>query len=329
MSRSSKVLIAFLVLASVGCSSGVPKPEPYLEPTAQKSRVNDKASPSEGQLVAGNEVSIKSTVDSRINVSTIIPWDGMVLLSDGAQAKISGLSVVDAQRAVEKALASTIKVSSHIKIKVISTKVMVKARGLVAKPGEYVVAKGGSIDELVALAGGLVRPADGLALPSVATVTTAAGARFSARMDDYYSGQSEEVPVLQGGETVLFHDGVTAQSNSIGVSPGRVRFIGQVKRPGEFPVRDGANVMLYLVQAGGPTDRADMRGSRVWRLSEGKVREFPLGGNESDEKFQLVAGDLVYVPADVRTPIERATGIASGFGSVIGGLAATVLAVKD
>lgn len=328
MSRRSSLIFLAVLSAVVGCSPVAPKPEPFLAAPATSADTSAVSSVA-GALVAGNEVSIKSTVDSRINLTTVIPWDGVVLLPDGVQAKVAGLSIVDAQRAVEQSLSTTIKVGSHIKIKVLSPKVMVKARGLVAKPGEYVIAKGASIDELVASAGGLVRPADGLGLPSVATVTSPKGERVSARMDDYYSGQAEEVPVLYGGETVLFHDGVTAQSNPLGVSPGRVRFIGQVRRPGEFPVRDNANVMMYFVQAGGPTDRADMARTKVWRLSEGKVHEFRLGGNESDQSFQLAAGDLVYVPADVRTPLERATGIASGFGSIIGGLAATALAVKE
>jgi hypothetical protein len=328
MSRSRRLLLLTVYLTALGCSSSAPKPEPFLA-TPTKVVSSGGLAESPRTLVAGNEVSIRSSIDSRINLTTVIPWDGIVQLPDGVQAKIAGLSVTGAQRAVEQALSETIKVSSHVRIRVISTKVMVKARGLVARPGDYVVARGASIDELVASAGGLARPADGLGLPSVATVTTPQGERLSARMDDYYSGQVEEVPTLQGGETVLFHDGVTAQSNPLGVSPGRVRFIGQVRRPGEFAARDGANVMMYFVQAGGPTDRADLAHTRVWRIAEGKVQEFQLGGNESDAKFQLAAGDLVYVPADVRTPFERATGIASGFGSVIGALAATALAVRD
>ena len=336
MQKLVGVVLSTVVIMCAACGGHVPVATPFPAPasdtssstTTQLSLNKSTASTPTGVDVivrAGNRLTVISTLDSKISTSVTVPWDGIVQLPYNTEVKVGGLTLGEARVAIEEAYTPILRGASHIKLRLDYHKIMARARGLVLKPGEYIVDRGGSVDELVAAAGGLIRPADAASLPSVATITRADGTRTSARLDDYYSGQAEQVSALEGGETVLFHDGATAQSNSLGVSPGRVRFLGQVKHPGEFPVREDAHLMFYMVQAGGPTDRADIRGMQVWRMSEGRAYPFLVKGTESDAKFTLAAGDLVFVPADTRTDIERAAGVMGGFGSFIGSIAAAAI----
>ena len=332
--RFQKLLCTIAIFCSA-CGSKVPVAAPFPDTSVQDpttaaiTATSNSQTPSSDIVVkAGNRISVTSTLDSKILTSTTVPWDGVIQLPYNVEVKVGGLKLVDARAAVEEAYTHVFRGASHIKLRLDYRKVMARARGLVQKPGEYLVDFGCSVDELIAAAGGLTRPANGAAFPSIATITRTDGSKISARLDDYYSGQAEHVPLLDGGETVMFHDGATAQSNPLGVTPGRVRFLGQVKNPGEFQVRDSAHLMYYMVQAGGPTDRADMSGVQVWRMSEGKAYPFHVSGTESDAKFTLAAGDLVFVPSDTRTDIERAAGVVGGFGSFIGSIAAAAIVAK-
>ena len=352
MQRTTTVIIRtlaaamFLVCAS-GCSRSAPKPTTSTSPLA-----SDKLAPGAVNLIGGdyahvsngppgapadsarvfgpttvtpgNTITVKSDIDTKVSSVTQVPWDGVVHLPYEVSVKVGGLPLEEARDKIAESYKEIFRSSSHIIIKLDNQKVLVRARGLVAKPGEYLLARGASLDELVAAAGGLVRAADGAGLPTVATIASN-GMRTGARLDDYYGGYSENLPGLQGGEIVLFHDGAAAEANDLGVAPGRVRFLGQIKRPGEILVKDSAHLMYYLVQAGGPTDTANLNRINVWRISEGEVYSFPIEIHD-EEPVKLVSGDLVFVPGDPRNTIERAAPILGAFGSMVGSMAAVAIA---
>src|SRR3972149_1105029 len=78
----------------------------------------------------------------------------------------------------------------------------------------------------------------------------------------------------------------------------RIYILGQVPRPGEYQLRQGAGIMELLASAGGPTNRADLAKVVVMR---GRTEATQLNLLEAfavnkNPEFKLVAGDVLFIP---------------------------------
>ena len=82
----------------------------------------------------------------------------------------------------------------------------------------------------------------------------------------------------------------------------RVYILGEVARPGAFPLLPGMSVLQALSSAGGFTQFAKVKNIFVRRLESGKEEKFPfnykevINGKGSDQNIVLRAGDTIVVP---------------------------------
>lgn len=91
---------------------------------------------------------------------------------------------------------------------------------------------------------------------------------------------------------------------SVSVSLGKVRTItvyvvGEVERPGSYPLNSLSTLLTALVQAGGPTSRGSLRKIRLKRRGGDDRRidlyDFLLRGDRDDD-LRLSEGDSIFVP---------------------------------
>jgi polysaccharide biosynthesis/export protein len=82
----------------------------------------------------------------------------------------------------------------------------------------------------------------------------------------------------------------------------RVYILGEVNRPGAYPLLPGMSVLQGLSSAGGFTQFAKMNKLYVLRIENGQQQKHPfnykdvLSGKRPDENIQLRAGDTIVVP---------------------------------
>ena len=82
----------------------------------------------------------------------------------------------------------------------------------------------------------------------------------------------------------------------------RVYILGEVTRPGAFPMLPGMTVMQALSSAGGFTPFAKMKSIYVLRAENGKKVKYPfnykeaIAGKNSEQDILLKAGDTIVVP---------------------------------
>src|ERR1700684_3457034 len=82
----------------------------------------------------------------------------------------------------------------------------------------------------------------------------------------------------------------------------RVYIIGEVNRPGAFPMLPGMNVLQGLSSAGGFTQFAKTKSIYVLRMENGKQQKYPVNykevvsGKHPDQDILLKAGDTIVVP---------------------------------
>jgi polysaccharide biosynthesis/export protein len=82
----------------------------------------------------------------------------------------------------------------------------------------------------------------------------------------------------------------------------RVYILGEVTRPGAFPLLPGMTVLQALSSAGGFTQFAKVKSIFVRRLQDGKESKFlfnykdVIGGKRPEQDILLKAGDTIVVP---------------------------------
>jgi polysaccharide export outer membrane protein len=82
----------------------------------------------------------------------------------------------------------------------------------------------------------------------------------------------------------------------------RIYVLGEVTRPGAFPLLPGTTVLRGLSSAGGFTQFAKMKGIYVLRLENGKQVKYPfnykdvVNGKHPEQDIVLKAGDTIVVP---------------------------------
>lgn len=82
----------------------------------------------------------------------------------------------------------------------------------------------------------------------------------------------------------------------------RVYILGEVTRPGAFPLLPGMTVLQALSSAGGFTQFAKVKSIFVRRMENGKEAKYPfnykdvIGGKKPEQDILLKAGDTIVVP---------------------------------
>jgi polysaccharide export outer membrane protein len=142
------------------------------------------------------------------------------------------------------------------------------------------LARAGSVTEHAGAEAVIIHSATGVA-PAPAAVDTASAARGDAIHVDLQKLQSSTLAqnvALRPGDTIF-----VPRAETVFVS-------GQVRMPGEYPIRAGMTVRQALALAGGVTDRGSARRVQIIRVVNGK--EMTIGG---DLQKTVQAGDTIVV----------------------------------
>jgi len=141
-------------------------------------------------------------------------------------------------------------------------KIVVTVLGVVKNPGPVEAYEGVSLQEAIALAGGVTELAD---LQKVKIVPARGGeknAEFYDLKTFLKSGNTEKMPLLRSDDKVIV------------LSAGRsrqVKVIGGVNKPGFFDITETLNIFEAIYLAGGPTEKADLSKVRRFFNQDGKI----------------------------------------------------------
>src|SRR5262249_32922389 len=143
-----------------------------------------------------------------------------------------------------------------IDLRVKEVKFWVDVRGLVEKPGRYLVEPQASLDFIIGQAGGTSKTE----APQYVKIQKGPKV-FVFNLNEYYN-QGEDHPQIQGwlgGEVLFFQREALATTTVHGPSSSYRRpvyLMGEVRKPGGCTLTPGSDFVDSLVQAGGFTDRA-------------------------------------------------------------------------
>jgi protein involved in polysaccharide export with SLBB domain len=274
-------------------------------PEKPKGRAADEVAP-------GNEVILSCPEDPSLDGKYRIEFEGTLKLPYKVKIDTDGLTREGLQGRVVEAYSKFYKSAPSISVAIIADKIWVEAGGLVEKPGRFLIKGSSSLDEVIALAGGLQK-----ATPP-RYVRVQQGKRSTViSLTDYYAGAADaKVPGWEGGD-VVFLQSDRGATTATADAEGFVQIVGEVHNPGEFRYVKGADFYHYLVKAGGPTTASDLghvelvrgtgRGKVIARFSFSSPREIPT----------IQSGDLLVLMSDKPTPFEKAVPLAAGLVGIL------------
>ena len=193
--------------------------------------------------------------------------------------------------------------------------------GAVAVPGRYGFEKIPGLVEVIGQAGGALPGAD---LTRVEVIRREGDARRSLYADvgsALRDGSKVALPELKAGDTVVVPMGAYGPA---GVPGGGVGVLGEVNKPGLYPVGGAQDIWQILAAAGGLTPRGTLSDVRVITTDAGRqavvtvnLRDVLAKGARAP--YMVKSGDVVYV----------GTSGAANFGRTWNGLASMLAATRN
>jgi polysaccharide export outer membrane protein len=247
-------------------------PQQYAQASAPTSRsVSTPSQPSDDTvapdyLLSSND-KLKITVFGEDDLSGqfVVDASGNISMPLIGEVRAAGLSLRVLQRNIEGKLRGGYLVDPRVSAEMLNFRPFY-VLGEVKNPGEYPYAAGLTLLNAVAQAGGFTPLAN----------TAELGIRRDRALD-------EERIVVRAGQVILPGD-------TIRVDKAVVYILGEVDKPGEYPIPPGLNVLTAVAQAGGYTALADI--NNIMLKQAGMSNEISIPTSSA----QLVkAGDTLRV----------------------------------
>lgn len=278
----------------------------------------------ERDIVGPGSLVIISSLDQNLNGTYRVDIDGRLKLPHEKSLSTQELDTHSLREQIQETYRNYFKSPQDLHVKVVRTDVLIDVQGLVMKPGQYSVAEATSLDEIIAKAGGL-QDRSGTEKVRFINIKGPSSSGIIA-LADYHSGRNSITPHWHGGERLFFQTSASAVSDGSVPNSQVVRVIGQVRNPAEFTAKPDSTFFSYLLQAGGPTDRADLARITLIRSNGAQTRVRTFNSQNFDDIPPIEPGDTILVNADIASPVEKSSRVVASIASVLTSLSILAIA---
>jgi protein involved in polysaccharide export with SLBB domain len=314
-SRSNRyIVICVFVMAALGCSSPQKKEDSSSQIdslTEETSNQTDSQStPAEAQKTSADLIApgylfrLSQLEDERLNGKFRVDFDGRLNLPYGVTIFAKDLTLDELRLKVAEAYRPFFKSSAPIEIYLERTSYWIEVRGPVSKPGRFLIKKGGSLDEVLAMAGGFKADAG-----SVKFLKIVQGKEIKAiSLDHYYdSGDISQKLAWKGGDILFFQrelasdEGLTENS----IYTKTIKFLGEVRKPGDIGYKKDSDFYYYLAKAGGPTSAADLEKVMLVRGKDYERQAIDFSAESINKMPPIQEGDTLIVYSDRPSSFQK------------------------
>jgi polysaccharide biosynthesis/export protein len=269
---------------------------------------------SEYKLGVGDQLNIwVAQLDEFSTKTFTVDRQGCITPPVAGRIHVEGLTVAQAEQAVKTALTRYVR-DPEVGVSLTETKNEgVSITGSVVHPGVYQLSQGRTLVEMLMMAGGLqasagpfaiiMRPQSSGPLPLPAAHTDPTGKYSVAQIN-----VREVISLQKSADNIRLSPGDT-----VSVSEARMVYvIGDVNRPGAFPVNDTQQMtaLQALAMAGGPLKSAAPQSARIVRNSTAGRKPDLIAVNlrrllkGKTQDLQMQANDVLFVPSSAQKAIS-------------------------
>jgi polysaccharide export outer membrane protein len=257
-------------------------------------------------------VAISVYLHPELERTAAIDADGNITVPPVGLIKAAGLTTKQLGDKISDRLATYLRQTTSVTVTVsqyFSRSVFVQ--GAVAKPGRYGFERIPSLIEVIGQAGGALPGAD-LSRVEVVHKKGAGGQTVYANLSDALrGGNTAGLPTLQPGDIITIPAGL---GQGMAVAGEGVGVLGEVAKPGIYPIGAGQDLWAVLAEAGGVTPRGDYSNVRVITRDRGTNAVVTI--NLKAVLDRGVLKPTVIKPGDV---VFVSTSTGSKFASAFGG----------
>jgi len=267
------------------------------------------------EILPGYRIRLTCSQDKKLNGKFRVKFDGQLKLPYHVTLQAAGLKSEELQRKIVQAYRPYFRSVPPISVQIDERLHYVAVQGLVEKPGQYLIKENGTLDELIAKAGGLQRDFSSRQLKARYARITKGDEVLFVNLADYYAGTAPELGLWQGGESVFFQtDGDLSATAAVRA----VQILGQVVNPGEYNFSPEADFFYYLSKAGGPTERADLERIEIVRVVNHEKKSVVFRLKDASTLPKLRPGDIVMIPPEQpKTAISNFTSILTSISTAV------------
>jgi protein involved in polysaccharide export with SLBB domain len=262
----------------------------------------------ESQLRIGDILTISLPGEPLFNKEFQIDRKGNVLMPEVGAIEIVGKTLPEASAKLREQLSRAFRDLSHFSVTIKERRLLVSVHGYVKQPGTLELSGDATIQTAIVAAGGLVQGAQLDKLLVLRKGAQKIEFDYKRYLD---TGDDSALPRLQPLDTIFVpaspltgkvqieFDGRTLAASGDGSEERTsVKVFGEVNTPAIFAFKTGANVIDFLMRAGGVTRYASVDQIRV--INDGKPIVFNLQGylDTGDKKLlpQVQPGATIFVP---------------------------------
>jgi len=239
-------------------------------------------------VISPNDI-LEITVYGEADFSTTVrvAADGTISYPYLGNIRVAGLTIRQLEAHITELLGEDYLVNPQVNI-FVKEYTKISVMGEVRNPGSYEMKNIFTVMQAIAAAGGFSETADRSKVKIIRSLSS--GQKIlEINTDKIINREIPDVEVY-GGDTVVVEQ------------YGRFSIMGQVARPGVYPLRRGMTVIEAISVAGGFTPTAAQSGTRLIRMEDGqkKVYKIPvpqiMREGDSSKDMQLLPGDTIVVP---------------------------------
>ncbi len=274
-------------------------------------------------VAPGYLFSLSHISDKAIKGNFRVNWDGLLFLPYKVTLKVDGLSLNEAKKKIQDAYVKFFNSDGpKVTVRILQFHYYVKVKGLVKKPGNFLVRYNTSLDEVIGQAEGLIPfNRDEYIL---ITVTKRDGSKVSIGLNEYYqTGNSNMFPYWSGKEEIFIRKSGSRDLNQENV----ILVTGEVRSPQEVPYKTDADIYYYITRAGGFTNTSDLAKVEILRGKGKELKTFIFDLNKKDNIPVLYPGDRLVLHTDKPSRWEKILDKFVDFSTIITAIAFLIIAL--
>jgi protein involved in polysaccharide export with SLBB domain len=273
---------------------------------------------------------MQSTTDPSLNGTFRIQFDGQLILPYSVTQNIfeneTPITLGQLKERCLKAYRPFFSKQPSIQLSIKERKFWIETKGLVQKPGSYLISPTNTLDQIISMTGGVTQtPA-----PKFARIENGSKLFWVNIADFYKQGRVEGMPPWSGGEKIVFQT-EAPEGASTGLLEGsrKINILGEVKSPGEQSFTKETDVYAYLVKTGGPTQAADLDRVELIRKDPTTGLNTPIALGPISSIKDIQDSDIMIVHAQRQTTFEKVLQSSAIIASVVSSIALTYIAIHQ
>ncbi len=212
---------------------------------------------------------------------------GLITFPLLGEVEVAGLTVSQTEKKLTELLGADYFVNPQVSV-FVEEYSTVSILGEVTKPGAYPIQGGMTVVQLISKAEGFTKMALQEKVKVMRPLSDGTKQEITVRVKDVMANKEGDVP-LKAGDVVL----VDKEYNTVSV-------LGQVDKPGTYPIEGSMTIVQLIATAGGFTRIADPNKTKIIRaLPDGSKEEIQAKvkdiTNNRESDIPLQAGDVVVV----------------------------------